>query len=145
MTTRARKVILGFIVTAATGAVTWMLSWFVQYIFDLTTNGPAFNLTSQPVNRLAASTVLAAFAVAVFILILADSSGCLILILWLFVGSSVVAGIAWVATHVFPGTPVSTDAGQIIYGFLVLIWGIALFYAFLSDFTEKALDAKKEE
>jgi hypothetical protein len=136
MTTRVIKVIRGFGVVVGTSAVTWMLSWFIQYVCSLTIAGSAFRLGSQPANRLAAITVVAAFAVAVLILFIVDANGFLLFIMWVAFASSAIAGIAWLSNHVFVGTTVSTPAAHVIYSILVGIWGIALFYTFLSDLTD---------
>ncbi len=128
---------MGLIVVAA--ALTWLLSWFMQYVASITLPNQHLHITSPESNRLALVTVLAAVVVMVAIMLIILMDGCTLFIVICFGGAAILAGIGWVAVHTFPGTTVATEPAQWIYGIVVVLWGILMWYIFLHDVTD-ALD-----
>jgi len=140
MNQRAFQIMKGLGLTIVAGAITWLLSWFMQYVASITiTPQHSLHLGDPATNRLALMTVIATVVVMVAILLLIVLDGCTLFFVIVFAGAGILSGIGSVALHTFPGTTVSTEGAQWIYGIVVILWGWLMWYIFLGDVT-KALD-----
>lgn len=116
------------------GALSWVLSWFIQYICSITVTGATLHITSQPTNRLAAVTALATFVLAICWWLLVEVlGGCMLFFVICFAGGSIVAAVSWLAARVFTDTPVSTPGARIVYGVVIAVWSFAAYYVLLAS------------
>lgn len=146
MNERGVQVLKGLGLTIAAAALTWALSWFMQYVASITIPHPArsLHITSPEANRLALVTVLATVVVMVAIVLLRILDGYDTFILILLFGGAIETGIGSVALHTFPATTVSTRPAQIVYGIVVVVWGILMWYVFLNNVTGELAEEVEE-
>lgn len=123
------------------GALTWAMSWLIQYICGISIAGQHFHLSDSATNRLAAVTVLATVVIMVALSLIRLLNEWLLFFIIVFCGSAILAGISSVAMHIFPGTTVATDTARVTYDIVVLLWGILMWFIFLQDITEDIADA----
>jgi len=138
MSQRAFQIMKGLGLTIVAGAITWLLSWFMQYVASITiTPQHSLHLGDPATNRLALMTVVATVVVMVAITAIIVLDGCLLLFILFFAGASILTGIGSVAVHTFPGTTVTTEPAQWIYGIVVILWGCLMWYVFLDGVTDE--------
>lgn len=121
-------------------ALTWAASWLMQYICWLTIKGQSFNITSKYVNRVALATIIAVIILAVVIMFVLATDGCLAWLIGISIWLTILGVISWVPT-LFHGGPVATSTAQFCYGVAVLLWSALMWYIFLEGATTELSEA----
>lgn len=140
MTRRAAQILKGLALTIVAGAITWFLSWFMQYVASITIPGQEheLHLTGTLANRLAFATVVATVAIMIVVVLAIILDGWTMFWISLFASlAGVFSGVGSIALHTFTGTTIATEAARWIYGIVVILWGILMWYIFLDDVTDE--------
>ncbi len=120
------------------GALTWLLSWLLQFVCSIIIADQVLHLISTASNRLALVTVLATVVVMVVVLLFLVLDGFAVMVAIVFFGGlAILGGLPQTVFRLFLGTTVATQPAHIIYSIVVALWGILMWYIFLLDVTDR--------
>lgn len=134
MFARASKAIAGIFLVILAGALTWGLSYLLQYFTCLLwATEETFTLTGRASNRLAIETVIAVVVMAILILFATYEDERVTALATVILIAILVNYWDQVARYAFAGTTVVALPAQIVYIIATAAWGGVVWYIFLAD------------